>query len=66
MSNVKVTALRNLTFRGEGFNKGDELSIPAKLARTWANVDKVKMSKEAEDKVEAQLEKSVPKKAGGK
>ena len=63
MANVKVTALKGFRFRGNLIETDQELSVPVKVANTWAKIGKVSMEKEVAAKVETQLAAPAKKKA---
>lgn len=42
MSTVKVKALTDFSFDGVDYKKGEEISVPAEMARICINIDYVK------------------------
>lgn len=57
MANVTATALRDFTHKGKQVKKGDSVSLSASQAKTYSNIDYVKLSAEGKEKVEAFDEK---------
>lgn len=64
MSHVKATALKPFTYKGEQYNKGDEVTFTsANGAKTYANTGFVKFDSETKEKVETAIEKQAEKKS---
>lgn len=58
MAKITAKVLMPFSYKGEQYQKGDEVTMPAEHAGNYERLDYIKVSREEEKKIEAVKEKN--------